>query len=395
MTVNIQSMRVSAHLDFIRGMAAIAVLLYHVRYRFFFDYHDITAPSYFAFVFYTLSSFGHDAVMVFFVLSGYFISASVFRDHIASRWSWKRYLSNRLTRLYLVLLPGLLLTAFWDWLGLALYTDSPIYSGVPRPWFHDFFPVGNRLNGHTLVANILFLQMIQTPPFGSNTPLWSLSYEFWFYVLFPLACCALVRPMRVLKLVGHLALFIALLVVIGKDIAIYFPIWLLGTTVCLLPQVSFIKREQSPMTTGIAICLFCGMVSVTHMGALKNLLSHSIIFIDYINATTFAILLYYILHNHSPGDRGTYAKVSKWLANFSYTLYVVHIPVLVFLRAALVPDTPWLPTPSYVAFGIAVALGCVVYAYMISRFTEANTELVRDKVMNWLIQPKKQGTVTT
>jgi hypothetical protein len=80
MTVNIQKMRVSDHLDLIRGLAAIAVLFYHVRYRFFFDYHDITTPSYFSFVFYTLSSFGHDAVMIFFVLSGYFISASACGD---------------------------------------------------------------------------------------------------------------------------------------------------------------------------------------------------------------------------------------------------------------------------------------------------------------------------
>lgn len=134
---------------------------------------------------------------------------------------------------------------------------------------------------------------------------------------------------------------------------------------------------------------------VTHIGTLKSLLYNSVLFIDYLTATTFAILLYYMLHNQSLADRGTYAKVSKWLANFSYTLYVVHMPVLVFLRAALVTDTPWLPTPRYVSFGVAIASGCVVYAYVISRLTEAKTDLVRGKVMRWLIQPKKQGTVAT
>ena len=395
MTVNIQKMRVSDHLDLIRGLAAIAVLLYHVRYRFFFDYHDITTPSYFSFVFYTLSSFGHDAVMIFFVLSGYFISATVLRDHVANRWSWKRDFVSRLTRLYLVLLPGLLLTIFWDGLGLAFYADSPIYSGAPRPWLHDFFPVMERLNSYTFVANTLFLQMIQAFPFGSNAPLWSLSYEFWFYVLFPLAGCALAQPIRMTKLVVYLTFFIVVLLVIGKNIILYFPIWLLGTAVCLLPQVSFLKRKQSLMTTCIALSLFCGIVMVTHIGTLKSLLYNSVLFIDYLTATTFAILLYYMLHNQSLADRGTYAKVSKWLANFSYTLYVVHMPVLVFLRAALVTDTPWLPTPRYVSFGVAIASGCVVYAYVISRLTEAKTDLVRGKVMRWLIQPKKQGTVAT
>jgi peptidoglycan/LPS O-acetylase OafA/YrhL len=133
MPINLPRLCVSDHLGLIRGLAAITVLIYHIRYRFFFDYNDVTDPNWFSFSFYTLSSFGHDAVIVFFVLSGYFISASVFRDQTAGRWSWKRYLVNRFTRLYLVLLPALLLTALWDSLGLDFYSDNPIYSGEQRP----------------------------------------------------------------------------------------------------------------------------------------------------------------------------------------------------------------------------------------------------------------------
>ena len=35
--------------------------------------------------------------------------------------------------------------------------------------------------------NAFFLQTIVGPTFGSNGPLWSLAYEWWYYVLFPLA----------------------------------------------------------------------------------------------------------------------------------------------------------------------------------------------------------------
>src|SRR5689334_8152514 len=38
--VNISGKRVSDDLDLVRGLAAVAVLVYHVRYRFFFDYAD-------------------------------------------------------------------------------------------------------------------------------------------------------------------------------------------------------------------------------------------------------------------------------------------------------------------------------------------------------------------
>ena len=150
--------KASDNLNLIRGLAAVAVLVYHIRYRFFFDYHDLATSDPFTDLFYMLTAYGHDAVMVFFVLSGYFISGSVQRDRAANRWSWRRYAVNRLTRLYVVLIPGLLLTVFWDRLGLWLYPDHPIYSGAPQPWINDFFAVGDRLGLGDFLANLAFLQ---------------------------------------------------------------------------------------------------------------------------------------------------------------------------------------------------------------------------------------------
>src|SRR5262245_24054435 len=110
-TVNssIRGTRASNHLDLIRGLAAVAVLAYHVRYRFFFDYGDLSDVNAPTKLFYAATSFGHDAVIVFFVLSGYFISTSIRTAVNRDRWSWTAYAGNRLVRLYLVLLPGLLL----------------------------------------------------------------------------------------------------------------------------------------------------------------------------------------------------------------------------------------------------------------------------------------------
>ena len=38
---DIHGTRASQHLDLIRGAAALAVLIYHVRYRFFLDYSEV------------------------------------------------------------------------------------------------------------------------------------------------------------------------------------------------------------------------------------------------------------------------------------------------------------------------------------------------------------------
>ena len=362
----------------------MAVLVYHVRYKFFFAYQDAAEPGWLALAFYTATSFGKDAVMVFFVLSGYFISGSVLRDHASGRWSWTKYLVNRLTRLQLVLLPGLLLTVFWDSLGLSWYAANPVYSGEPRPWQHDYFPVASRFDAATFFLNALFLQTIAGPPFGSNDPLWSLSYEFWYYVLFPLAALAVLRPRRLSIAIGSLVLFVILLVAVGKWIALYFPIWLMGTLVCVLPQIPGLKRRFPLAATMAGLVMFCGFVAMTHTGRVISLFSDSVAGLDYVNGAAFALLLYVVLHDQSPARRNAYASVSRGLSGFSYTLYVVHIPLLIFLRAALLPDAPWQPDPGSIALACVIAAGIVLYAYAISRLTEARTPAVRDRVMRAL-----------
>ena len=216
---DIQGKRVSDDLDLIRGVAAIAVLIYHVRYRFFYDYADVQNANWISKFFYGITSFGHDAVIVFFVLSGYFISASVLRDGAKDRWSWKRYSVSRLTRLYLVLIPGLLLTLFWDGLGLKLFSDSPVYTGAKQPWINDFYPIANCINVKTVAANAMFLQTVVEPPLGSNVALWSLSYEFWYYFLFPLAVLAVIWPTSKAKSLASLALAAIVLTCLGARIA--------------------------------------------------------------------------------------------------------------------------------------------------------------------------------
>lgn len=388
----------SDHLNLIRGLAAIAVLVYHVRYRFFFDYADVGHPGLLQKSFYALTSFGHDAVMIFFVLSGYFISSSVIRDCRAGQWSWSKYLTSRFVRLYVVLLPGLILTLFWDKLGLYFFSSNPIYSGEPRPWHHDFFSVSARLDFSAITANLCFLQTILAPPLGSNEPLWSLSYEFWYYLLFPCAWLALFgKSVPWWKRGIYLALCGAGLLFVGKNIARYFPIWLLGTVIYLLPHVSLPAR-RSKMLSAAAVLFFCGMLSLMHLSAIKSALANSIVAMDYVTGASFALLLYQMLDNRAPSTRGRYADFSRTIAGFSYTLYVVHMPLLVFVRAAVLPDQPWYPDVGHMAAAAVLTLIALIYALLIARVSEARTDSFRDVIWAYLrpsnlaYQPAAQAT---
>lgn len=381
---SIQRLLVSDHLDLIRGLAALAVLIFHVRYSFFLNYQDVSDRSPLSIAFYTLTAFGHDAVMIFFVLSGYFISASVFRDHAADRWSWRRYFVNRFSRLYIVLLPALLLTLFWDSLGLRFFPEHPIYTGEQRPWIHDYGNVAARFDLRTFLGNAAFLQSIKTPPFGSNYPLWSLSFEWWYYVLFPLAWFAFVRRAGWVRTSIQLAVVALLLIFVEEEVVLYFPIWLLGTAVCLAPKLRFLQGVQSPIASLVAGGLFFAIMTATHIKGLKRLLFNSSLALDYVNGITFALLLYFLLHNQAGGASGLYSRVSKFVANFSYTLYAVHMPILVFGRAALLPDRPWTPDLPHVALGLGIALTCILYAFLISRVTEAKTDQLRGLLTRWI-----------
>ena len=388
MLTNIQGKRVSDHFDFIRGLAALIVLIYHVRYRFFFDYGDLSEPDLATRLFYVTTAFGHDAVMIFFVLSGYFISASVIRDCTTNRWSWRRYSINRLSRLYVVLIPGILLTLFWDVLGLELYPDHPVYSGEPQTWQHDYFPVRDRLGANTLAANLLFLQMTTSPPLGSNDALWSLSYEFWYYVLFPLAWRGISQPSKPVRALLSLGLCGALLAVLGKGIRLYFPMWLLGVAVCLGPRLPWLTGGRWRVAAAGAIGVFLATLFFTHTAAFQSQVSSSKVVADYFTGITFAAMAYVLVQNQAPSRGDAFSRVSKTLSGFSYTLYVVHLPLLVFLRAAFVPGAPWSPTALTMLWALLLTLLGVGYAAVVAQFTEHKTDVVR----NFLLGKSKLAT---
>jgi peptidoglycan/LPS O-acetylase OafA/YrhL len=108
----------------IRGLAAVMVLFFHVRYRFFLDYADLSEPTLLTRAWYVATAFGHDAVMVFFVVSGFLVGSGTLNACRTGRWNWPNYITARTVRLYVVLVPGLLLTLLWDQLGLQFFHDE-------------------------------------------------------------------------------------------------------------------------------------------------------------------------------------------------------------------------------------------------------------------------------
>ncbi len=145
-------------LEAVRGFAALYVVFHHL-----FSSELIIGGVNFSFLFH----FGQEAVILFFVLSGFVISYSFEKS---SDKSLKLFFFKRFFRIYIPLILVYITSYF-----LISYSSDNLLA----------------LDWKTLLGNIFMLQdaseikpNVLFDPFLNNGPLWSLSYEWWFYFIF-------------------------------------------------------------------------------------------------------------------------------------------------------------------------------------------------------------------
>lgn len=367
--------RASVHLDMARGLAAFAVLISHVRGLFFVPYHELLHHSVFISAFYASTSFGHQAVIVFFVLSGFFITSIIIRSSDEGTWSWRVYLVNRIMRLSVVLIPALFLCLFLDRIGMALSSTAPFYE----------HPVGNLISSsvsaletvRNFVGSFFYVQGILAQPFGSDSPLWSLSYEFWYYILFPIAVCALSRKLRPSLRATYATGAIFIMIFIGRTIDLYFLIWLIGGAIALmlLRGRASLRAGWANMAAIVPFAFFLGFSVAKPLD--------SAFLMDGMVAVGFAMWMYVLIEMPDRPVGNFYAKLARLSAGFSYTLYLTHFPFVFFIRANTHHHI-WQPDLLHISYAALIAGAAMLLAYGVAQVTEAKTSFFRDKVLGLL-----------
>lgn len=362
-----------AWMDAMRCVLAVAVAFAHAWYLLIEDYRQpASAP---AAVGYFLAGYAHACVILFFVLSGFWITRSVSR-RLDRGWRWRPYLIDRLSRLGIVLVPALALGGTLDWIGLELL-GSTTHRGLTQTYVMRP-DLDETLSWRALLGNLLFLQTILVPPFGSNGPLWSLAFEFWFYIWFPALAVSLRsrRPSPLLVTAG--------LVAFNPQLAIGFGCWLCGT---LLHWANSKRDAKAPTWRGwllLAALTFGAMLVFVRLRGLDGL--------ELPLAAAFAIFLHTLMRV-DPALPAWVRPLASYGSKASFSLYAVHFPLLALTAGVVVDGQRLPPTSVSIAAVVAAVLVTVAVCWAFAWCTERHTGRLREALsrMSW---PTRAGSAT-
>ena len=354
-----------AAIDAGRGIAALLVLLFHVRSALFAPYADFAPHNSAMAIFYTATSFGHAAVIVFFVLSGFLVGGAVLRMDAPARLP--AYGLDRAVRIMPVTIGAIAVS-------LILATVQSARTGLPSCAANPAMIFGNLLNLQGFGAAVLC----------NNLALWSVSNEVSYYALFPVlaALCTGRRTYGfvVAGLIGLAALVFCLVAtpLDERNVALYFPVWLLGSALWFKAVP---RGKTSVMLPVFLVALLASRSDLARSWFLAS---------DALLALSFAGLLGSLIGCplSIPAWAGTMARPAgrlvAWLSGISFSLYVTHYPLVRFF--ADWGNDGGLNLPAHgISSGLAASfvlltLVCLAFATLFSQVFEVSRAEFRQRI---------------
>lgn len=307
----------STYLDATRFLAALFVVVSHFVSLGLID----ETTSYF------IPDLGREAVMIFFVLSGYVIAYTTENKSLSPT----AYAIARASRIYSVALPCLLLAFLSSYL-FETYSENflPHYQ-VTKSYIYIPF--------HSLFLGELW-SLTERPPW--LVPYWSLSYEVWYYVLFGVFYFS--------KGLTRIILTTLILLIVGYKLWLLLPVWVSGVLFFKYQGKFTIKKTYARLLWVLSIVALCSFkvldfdIFLRHtgnelwqfsgfpLGSADRFIS------DYVVCIIVLINFYSALYSQF-NFITNYRRVIQKVAAYTFTLYLLHALVMeIWMR--LVPHNP-------------------------------------------------------
>lgn len=299
----------SIYLDLVRFLAATLVFLWHSRNV--YHYEGL------------IFKLGHEAVIVFFVLSGLVIAYS----NEAKEKSLLNFAVNRASRIYSVALPAILITFLLDL--LSSYISPENYGDL-----YDHVLV--RFLSSLMFLNEIWVLSIQT---FSNVPYWSINYEVWYYISFAVVYYA--GKWRI-------PLIVICCLIVGPKILLLAPCWWIGVWIYKrnpLRNIPLLFNASLYVISTVGFGLFISYgLSWWAWDTLESIVGKSnfVLFAfsrhfmtDYLLAAIIALnfATARVLCEKVRINRNGLTDTIVFLANTTFSLYLLHQPVINFFHA--------------------------------------------------------------
>lgn len=347
-----------AGLDGIRGLAALFVVLHHCWLMSFSGFPANTGPSWTGWLVY-----GHFAVVVFIVLSGFSLAVAPAR----SGWrlgNLRRFAHRRAWRILPPYWPALLFSLVIAW------------TLVPQP--EEGPPTAK-----SVLVNGLLLQDVFGAP-SPNGAFWSIAVEAQLYLVLPLLLLVVRRtgPLVMLGMVTGVVVVIGLLAprVPAVDLLMRFTpqfavLFALGVFASGIALARGGRRTWPWLALAAAIPVLLLIVLVGPVWTVEHYF-----WVDLALGPAVGLLLVSVATGRPAVlVRLLDTRPIRSLGSFSYSLYLTHAPVVVVLHQLFV--APHL-SPGVPAFLVTLAIG-VPCALLVGRLFAAVFELPFQRHRNW------------